>query len=455
MARRTRARIAELLLEPEAFALREGAALGDLPRQPSAAAVRWEICTPSARRGDALQGAAWATDGGPVRARAVVAISGAGYVTDAAAGAERVASTPLLAASALAAWTAIELLFDAPDSTTSARFRLTDDGSDYYWDGAAWAVASTTAHWSTAAEVEGNFSSWPIARRAVRVRCRLSTTSALYSPAFFGCRVGYETVEPGDLDDALRTILVSLQTELAVRGEWWVQTSGSTSAIAVAAELSRTITGVDAVYNLTADPDRTSPLSGSYAGGTWTADVPIAGGQKVAVEHSYTPAVLVRRHRDLSRAQALPAVLLTPSGPPLTETGTGQLAVASRAASPPAVRAVPAPSWARQGVEVAVLAEFERDVHTIAAALRAWLGGARQRRLLSPSTGAPIAVQQDAAITLAAGSLRSGEGLMAEGTWRVSHPLLEAAAFTTTTLLQAAGLTLTLSAGGQTTTITE
>ena len=473
MPRQLQALVVTLDLSAESFRLRAGTAVGACPRSDTAA-VAWDLSSEASRGGgdelganfEGVQGDRWTA-----RARLEPsAVRDGGRPVfqtdteyDTGSNGPRTARTPTLEAAGLRAWLGVELAVSEPDAATSVLFRLydADTGDELYWTGAEWAAGASgsdnAATWSTAQVVQDNLAQLPGNVRRLAFLAWLRTSSADYSPAFYGARVAYGVRQVSPLADAMfRTLLASLRDELEATGVLELVTSSTLSALELGTDgdgpepFAYSVSAVDAVFNLTDDPDELIELPGTLAGGTWTPDTPIPSGKAVRVEFRYTPDLVARRHPDLETLARLPAVYLVPSGPPSqVYRSQGYTLVRDVNASPPVALELPDPEIVTVPLELRVVAELGADVDRLAQALTRWIsttpaGGAGlglARELVSPETGQVVHVQAVGRPTPSPGGLAQGVS-EARAAWLLTFPRASAHTATTAPLVNSAGPTL-------------
>lgn len=450
MPRVLRTTFALLDLQEETFRTRDGGELGDCPRSDG---VAWDLVAPLHMVGDDFGGAGWAhsAPGDTFGARARLEAVGGLYPVDETA---RTASSPLLGpAAGLRAWQGIELFYYQP-TDTEILFRVEDaDEVARWWNGAAWATATTDGHWNDAADVQEHFSALASTVRSLRVVARLATLDDGATPAFYGARVAYGCREASDLDDALlRTLLASLRSSLMVTGYLEREADG-TSTLPVGDEQLLDVRELQGAWNLTADPNELSDLApaASLAAGnvtastptpavmTWDAgDVPDAG-DVVRVEFGYVPLLVVAQHRDIQSLDRLPAVYIAPQASAL-EPGQGEpMLVRDLAASPPTATALAVPDLLTVRLELRVVAELSTEVQRVITALRAWLGGARGRTLVSPETARIVEVRELDDFEASTAALAQGVH-EARATWALIFQSSRALAASATTLVREGGI---------------
>jgi len=467
MARQLQALTLALTLEPKVYRLRAGQAVGELP-SADADAVAWDVPSSTDLVGGDELGAGWEglvdSQRWPARARLAPSSSytfTTDTVYDTGANGPRTVRTPTLEAAGVRAWLGVELGYAEPDATTSVLFRVydADTGDELYWTGAEWAAGTpgddTVAEWTTAQDVQDNFAQLPGDLRKLAILAWLRTSSASYSPSFYGARVVYGVRQVSPLDDALfRTLVASLRSELeasAVLELTW-PTGGEIALTVPEAAQGYQVTGLDAAFNLSDDPDELTELGGSYNAGTglWAPSPTPGAGEAVRVELRYTPDVVARRHQDLEDLAQLPAVYLAPSGGATRlYRAQGYTLIRDVNATPPVALEVPDPELETVPLELRAVAELGADVDRLAQALTRWLttrpdgapglGGSRE--LVSPETGQVVHVQ-------ALGRPTASSALFAQGVAEVRAAWLltfaRASAHTTTTapLVSASGISL-------------
>ena len=392
--------------------------------------------------------------------RALLTSGSSGYPTTATpAGPVRWVRTPMISPAAVRAWTAVELRYreagpDPGAPVATVRFTLWDGSSPLWWDGAAWAVSDrTSAEQNTSDEVEANFPALAVTVRDLAIEAYLETTDAAWTPAFFGARVLFGVFFRGALDDAVvRTFKQALldgrevegvQQLLNIRGELRTTTTASTTAFPVPdAEFRDVVTAVDAVFNLTTDPDSLVELAGTLAGGTWTADVAIPGGQVVHIEYRQSPDVVWSRHREVERIERMPAILLEQSGPTTAESTDARLLVRNAGASPPVALEVHVAKRVSRVIGLRLIAEFWRDVEQLIHRLRGWHGGESKITLISPETALIVDVELVEEFESTSGTLALGIQ-EARGAVRIAYDVPQRDTTVVRSLVRPGGVTVT------------
>lgn len=461
MARRLQTTIVDLVLSDREFELRTGDEVGALPRSPDDDALTWELASSARLVGDAAFGAAWET-------RAPLEFMGARATLPATAGVypadlvERTCRTPTLAAEGVRAYQALELFFDEPldpdgdPSGATVRFRVWNGAAELWWDGADWDTPGA-GDWNTAAELQSNIADLAPTTRELAVVALLATTDPAYTPSFFGARLAYGCREVGDLDDALtRTVLASLQDELVDVTGVAEFTVAAGATLSIGGEQLFDVRGVQAVFDLTADPGETTELDGTFTVGdvdanppeaaTWEPDDPFVAGRVIRCEFAYAPHVVVSQHRDIEELDRLPAVYLSPNGAPTRLASQGEVLVRDLYGDPPTAVALPAGELLEQRLELRVIAELANDVHRLSRALRQWFGGQGGRTLVSPESGRAVHVREIEPLQTTTGLLAQGVQ-EARGAWVLTYRATGLDTASARTLVGEAGVSITITDG--------
>lgn len=308
-------------------------------------------------------------------------------------------------------WAAIELAYSAPTGTT-VRARLFDGTNALYWTGAVWAVAGST-NWNTPAAVEANFPALdPAAASSVTVEWELSTTDRTVTPVVygaaiaarlvFGARTGDTAAETGSdgwLDDLLHRVLIpwlkaNAQPERTDEAPGDLTAETAVLEFSDLAGTSYVVSGVQAVYNLDADPRMRSPLTGTWDGSakTFTLSTPLAIGARWAARVTYAPEVAYAADTHLVIA-AYPHIVVETIGPVTRGGGTGT-AIVRNAARTSAI-AVDSPRHIEFTAQVLCQAEGPVPAFELVEAIDRALDGGEGLRLVSAQTGMPVGIVRD------------------------------------------------------------
>lgn len=373
------------------------------------------------------------------------------YVLDADAPSARTATTPRLAGAGWRSWLALELMGDEPDGT-SLRFRLEDGTAAWWWNPAAgggagaWATATTSSHWSPAADLEAHFATWPSTERELGVSCKLGTTTAARTPAWYGFRVAIGCRHrPDDSDAAFDGLLATLADEVRAVTVAQVEYGGTAIALRGSpADGGPRWSGVDVVYNVTDDPDEATPIAGSFNGSaqTWTPTVAPTLGDVLLIEGTFAPHLVALDADDVDTVIAeIPAVVFEATGTASRIESGHRSAVRDLRSTVPTSLATATPAVLVQEITVRVVTDRGEDGARLADALRAWLGGGRT--VISLETGRPSSIVPLADLVRTTDKIAMGV-YEQRGTWRISYPALVEGTATRYPAMRAGGLTARL-----------
>lgn len=196
-------------------------------------------------------------------------------------------------------------------TVTSHKVRLSNGVNQYYWNGAAWAVAGA-GNWNTEAEVNAHIQAF--AYRRFRVVVNLKTTDNRYTPALHWVKVAWEGVVYF-WEDIIYRSLVRAMKNIDSISDYPVELAASSSTIDLAAnplDSSYDIASIDSVFDHEADPDHMVDLYAGYNPVTKviTLAVPIPAGHTAWVRFVYKPAVVVVQGVDYKSVAKVPAILI-------------------------------------------------------------------------------------------------------------------------------------------------
>ena len=221
-------------------------------------------------------------------------------------------TTPVRSVGALSDWGPGQVVLRSTGGT-GVYYQVTDGTDWYYWTGSAWALVSDPSHWSTYTTLYAALPSFT--GRSLGFKFKLTRTlSTDDSPLLGGVRVvtrllfanteGDETRASSFLDDVLHRILVvRFKEEVVVPGAEEFTVNGETvlDYSTGVNEFTHQVQGVEAVYDVSDDPNLTTPLTGTWVGGstkTWTPTTPFTDGHVVHVRFQFIPDVVHTGNRD-------------------------------------------------------------------------------------------------------------------------------------------------------------
>lgn len=241
-------------------------------------------------------------------------------------------TTGMMNPNALLQWLKFEaLVVEDPDTFglpvgASLGFKVKTPAGDYWWSGAAWAVAGAN-DWSTEAQLNTNLPSFPlgvIGSREIGFVIKLQTTDPKITPELKELKlVGNFEIEYVD-DLVYDTLIRKLNTEFRSSSLLRFQTSASIADIDLSTVLENkgyNITGIRRVTNLTDDPLKLTNLLDAYAAGvarqdgftfdpgTVTFTAPIPTNKLVEIVFEYLPEIYVRQSQDYYEVPKYPTIV--------------------------------------------------------------------------------------------------------------------------------------------------
>jgi hypothetical protein len=197
---------------------------------------------------------------------------------------------------------------------TALRYRLKDGANEYWWDGAAWVISTTS--WNTEAEVAANIDSFPATARALGVVINLATTNPSYTPEVEAIKVLYEGQIDFQLDLVARTLIPELREKIRPIAETTLDQTTTGPGFTLPDPVTKTpynFVSIDAVYNHTDDPDHMEDLFLSYNTGTREVTLAdsVASGKKLWIRFVYEPEVAMTTSRFYTEIGKVPSIVIS------------------------------------------------------------------------------------------------------------------------------------------------
>lgn len=306
--------------------------------------------------------------------------------------------TPVRTLAAFHSWGPAQVVL-RPGSATGIRVRLWTGTVEKYWTGTAWATATTSAHWNTIAEVYAHLPTFTGSSLGFTVEISRATTTAV-SPVLAGiaavARVMFASTSGDDtrasswMDDLLHRVLIrrTLVNVILPGADEFTAAAGSVVDLSAGVgQFPFDVTGVEAVYDVTADPHLVAPLAGTWNAGTqvWMPTVPFVVGHKIHVRFLFRPEVEHSSDGDFF-TDRLPSIVFESVTATSRTRAVGETCVVDEATQVGV--AVMTPDAVTYQIQGRVLAARTSDRDRITDALRAWLGDGVVE--VSPSTSLPI-----------------------------------------------------------------
>lgn len=203
-------------------------------------------------------------------------------------------------------------------TVTYVRYRLKDSVNQYWWNGSAWVVSTTS--WNTEAEICANISTFPVTNRTLGVAIHLATIDDRFTPQVVWIKVLYEAVIDFQLDLVARTLIGALKLNCRPVTDVMAKVPGSTptATVQVAFPLTKTpynFISIDSVFNHSDDSHHLNDLFVSYVKTdttlTLTLNAPVPAGKVLLVKFKYEPEVTLTTGRVYTEQNKVPAILIS------------------------------------------------------------------------------------------------------------------------------------------------
>ena len=225
--------------------------------------------------------------------------------------------TPLIDPQAVMKWLKFEAIVKEDPVTfilptdVGLGFKVRTSGSDFYFDGAAWVVAGLS-DWSTEAQLNDNFDTFPIATigdKKIGFIINLTTTDAKQTPEVRCLKLLGEFDIDYMEDIIYRSFIRKLHTSFRSTSLIVFRQPSTASSVDLDTLLENkgySITGIRNVFNVTDDPLKLTDLNAGYTPGAARSDgftfepgivdysSPITADKRVAIAFEYVPRVFVR-----------------------------------------------------------------------------------------------------------------------------------------------------------------
>ena len=194
--------------------------------------------------------------------------------------------------------------------------RLHDGTNEYYWDGGAWSVASST-DWNTLDEINQNIQSYDVvSTRKFGFVINLQTSDNRVTPIFESLFVLWQGNIDWSQDIILQSLTQTFQEEISYPVPFSLPSVVADTTTLdfdnYTLESDLNIQDVGAVYDHSADPNHINDLLDSYNPTTKeiTLTSPILAGNIPYLRLNIAPEVAWQTHQDFEEVGKLPQVLL-------------------------------------------------------------------------------------------------------------------------------------------------
>ncbi len=216
---------------------------------------------------------------------------------------------------AVRAWLAMDAMVlhkvnEDHETVTSVGFRLSDGIDEFFWDG-AWRPA-LAGEWNSENEISDAFSIFPTVTGVLQIVVNLRTSDARYAPELVNIKVLYEGIIEFQEDIIYRSLLPTLENGIRPITQFTINFNGSSSMnmADVRLDTGYDIVDIDAVFNVSADPNLRDNILQSYDEGTGTIHLTQApAGEDTAwVRFVYKPTIAVTTSQDYIEKERLPGI---------------------------------------------------------------------------------------------------------------------------------------------------
>ena len=290
--------------------------------------------------------------------------------------------------------------YEATATESEVEVRLVGATTQKVWSGTAWVTATST--WNAPAQVEAGLPSWP--ERGLGLAVRMRTVDGLASPVFVGLTVHLEMelsrvssnvlLPSGWFDDAIYRGLIPLfnaglsvwfDTELTSFAQTQAGKFNLVDLTAGVGTQKVTVTEIGAVYNVTDDATRTTPLPGVATASTFTLTTPIVVGKRLAIRYKANPDIVTGGDPDEDLyVERMPTMVLDGFRARERVQGVGRSVVIDEVAELAYV--IDAPTIEDLGFTLAAIAESNGEVADVIEAACEVIGRTG-RRMVSAGTG--------------------------------------------------------------------
>lgn len=197
---------------------------------------------------------------------------------------------------------------------TSDGFRLGDGTNEYWWDGGAWVVNTTS--WNTEAEVAANISTFPVTTQTIQVIINLVTSDPAYTPLLESVKILYAS-DIEFQEDLVRSLLVSLKDNIRPIIDYPIKLAAATDTIDIPNDYPlRTpynLVDADSAYNEDVDSDHLVDILSSYDPGTQvvTLNAVLPADTVVWLRLVYQPEVANTTKRNYTEIGKVPVIVIS------------------------------------------------------------------------------------------------------------------------------------------------
>lgn len=197
---------------------------------------------------------------------------------------------------------------------TSVKFRLGNGTNEYYWTGAAWAVAGAS-NWNTEEDIAANIDTFSATAQKIQVIINLKTSDSAATPKVRAVKVLYSSDVEFQEDIIYRSLVPALKAGVRPKGRLAFVAATTSSTFDLndyPIDAPYDLVDIDSAFNDTDDPNHLTDILQSYNAGTKVVTLTgsVTAGKTIWLEFLYQPVVAVTTSQDYSEISQVPAIVL-------------------------------------------------------------------------------------------------------------------------------------------------
>jgi hypothetical protein len=231
---------------------------------------------------------------------------------------EKTVRLPAWRPQAVKGWGGFEGISDTPENTV-VEWRISDGVSDYWWNGAAWFIATLDTEWNTEIDISANIGEFPHVQKYIRFIARLTTNDRWETPILYGYRLLITASFDWFEDLIIRSLKHRLDEDFAfpINFSGIVDTDTDRFNVktddAFKPEQDWNITNIEAVYDDDNDPNHETNILQSFDSGSGVVRLNnvVLNGTRLDSIYEITPDVVINfPSSDYTEVGKTPVIIL-------------------------------------------------------------------------------------------------------------------------------------------------
>jgi hypothetical protein len=219
---------------------------------------------------------------------------------------------------AVKSWEGFEEISSKPTGT-AVDWRVSDGTSDYWYNGAAWAIVALGTDWNTEVEISTNINTFPHIQKKIHFVARLKTTNKNVTPVLFGYKLLITASFDWFEDLVIRSLVPRMREDFRFLMDWSGVLDSTTDRFNVKTDYNFTpeeslnIIGIEAVYNHDTDPGYETDLLSSFNASTGLAILTgaVASGTRLFYRLILDPEIIVNfQNVDYTEIGKTPCIII-------------------------------------------------------------------------------------------------------------------------------------------------